>query len=381
MKKRAKTIIVNATALTSGGALTILEIFLDEIKETKQNYYIFVSLHLKDSFYKKSNIKIFGVDTSSAFKRIHWDWFGLGEWVRLNKITPDVVLSLQNTSINLKGARQFIYLHQAVALHPAKWSFLKKDERKLAFYKYVYPFFIKCFIKNNTTFLVQTNWMKTACAKRFKTSNIKILPPNLSNYKTDYIQPINLTFKYSLFYPANASIFKNHIELIKALYEIKKENPKLSIGLYLTLFKQDNPKLVKLIAQYNLMSNVIFLGTISKETMKRFYKSCSVLVFPSYIESFGLPLVEIQSFQKPIIVADEPYAKEVLKNYPLAFYAKRNLTDEWKQRILEVAKLNNKYKNKSNNYNNSFNNNESTIDSYVNTETKETSFEDVLLKE
>lgn len=375
MNKQPKTIIVNATALISGGALTILEMFLDEIKTSEQIYYIFVAIKLKDSFYKHPNIKVIGVDTANIFKRIYWDWVGLKHWVNTNNIIPDIVLSLQNTAVNLNGTNQFIYLHQAIPFHPKQWSFLKKEERNLAFYKYLYPFFMKNFLQKKATFLVQTTWMKEACAKRFKTANIKILPPRFNNFKVDKVGTLNLAFKYNLFYPANASIFKNHSEIIKALYAIKKEHPSLSLGLYLTLTKQDNLKLSALIKKYKLTRNVIFLGTISKETMKKYYKSCQALVFPSYIESFGLPLREAQCFGKYIVVADEPYAREVLKNYSSVLYAKTGETREWKEKILEVIKLNNSNINFYDNKNDSLN------DDYTFQDKDTSSFEEVLLKE
>jgi len=38
-------------------------------------------------------------------------------------------------------------------------------------------------------------------------------------------------------------------------------------------------------------------------------------LFPSYIETFGLPLIEAAAFGLPIGVANEAYAHEVLKGY------------------------------------------------------------------
>ena len=41
----------------------------------------------------------------------------------------------------------------------------------------------------------------------------------------------------------------------------------------------------------------------------------SVLIFPSYIETLGLPLLEARLTGCPIIAADTPFAKEILDGY------------------------------------------------------------------
>ena len=39
------------------------------------------------------------------------------------------------------------------------------------------------------------------------------------------------------------------------------------------------------------------------------------MLFPSYIETFGLPLIEAASFGIPILAADMDYAREVMVDY------------------------------------------------------------------
>ena len=41
----------------------------------------------------------------------------------------------------------------------------------------------------------------------------------------------------------------------------------------------------------------------------------SVLLFPSYIETFGLPLLEAKTIGSPIIASDTPFSKEITSNY------------------------------------------------------------------
>lgn len=340
LDNRKKIIVVNATALVSGGALTILEYFVRDIKDTKHVYYIFVSLLLKEAFPASENIKFIGIDTASFAKRIWWDWVGLNNWLQENNIKPYLVFSLQNTSVNTnKGIKQVIYLHQALTFHEKNWSLLKREERKFFFYKHIYPLFIRAFMQRDTRFIVQTEWMKQAVIKKFKTKNVKVLPPYNNQLVPALIPQINLNFKYTLFYPASAEVFKNHIRLIHALAAIKREYPNISLGLYLTIKKYENAKLAPLIQRLKLENNIVFLGTISKKQVYMYYKSVNCVVFPSFIESFGLPLLEAQQYIKPLVVSDEEYAREVMQNYPHVIFAKTHSTEDWKNSILKALVL------------------------------------------
>ena len=50
---------------------------------------------------------------------------------------------------------------------------------------------------------------------------------------------------------------------------------------------------------------IVFLGYLKKEELLEIIKH-TILVFPSYIETVGLPLVEAQIFDAVILVSDCP---------------------------------------------------------------------------
>lgn len=49
------------------------------------------------------------------------------------------------------------------------------------------------------------------------------------------------------------------------------------------------------------------------EVMKEYTRS--VLLFPSYIETFGLPLLEARMSGSPILASDCPFSHEILDDY------------------------------------------------------------------
>ncbi|WP_236300697.1 glycosyltransferase, partial [Enterobacter bugandensis] len=58
-----------------------------------------------------------------------------------------------------------------------------------------------------------------------------------------------------------------------------------------------------------------------------------IIVFPSYIESYGLPLIEAASLGKKIICSDLPYSRDVLSGYEGAIFVDYNSEIDWAQEI------------------------------------------------
>lgn len=332
-----KIIAVSASSLKSGGGLTILRQFISHIND-KNTYYIFIDKNLKIDDLGLKNIHIVKVDTSGIVKRIIWDWYGLNKWFKSRDLKPDVVISMQNTSVvSNKESKKIIYLHQGISLHSKSWSFFKRKERTLAFYKYIYPLFIFIFANKKTKFVVQTQWMKTALCTKFNqdAKNIFVFKPDLTQIDIEKIKPINLPYTHNFFYPATSFVFKNHKEIIYALNEIKKSGGDISsVGIYLTINENEDQELVDLILQFKLQNNIQFLGPLSYEEVLSYYKACTSVLFPSSIESFGLPLIEAAMLGKPIIVLDTEYSREVISGYAGASFVMHNSPQLWKNAIL-----------------------------------------------
>ena len=86
----------------------------------------------------------------------------------------------------------------------------------------------------------------------------------------------------------------------------------------------------QVIGNYNVMltlpeterkvsTKISFTGLLDKETVIDQYQKATV-IFPSYIETVGLPLMEAMMEGCIILVADCEYSREVLKDYKKAYY-------------------------------------------------------------
>ncbi|MGL6115408.1 MAG: glycosyltransferase [Cetobacterium sp.] len=335
-----KIIVVNNPAAKNGGALTILKEFLGKIYSLKCNrkFYIIVSLEeLKK--YETDKVKIIVIEKQGFKDRILWDNLRLKKFLKNKNIMPSLLISLQNTGVNIdKKIPQFIYFHQSLSITNLKWNLFHKEERIYWMYKNIYPFFIRQYLKKANKIIVQTEWVKKAFLEKFNYSekNMVLMKPSINRIDIANINMIDKQ-KYRIFYPASPFMYKNHKIVIKALGDLLQERNELSekIECIFTFLKGENKELDELIKKYNLENIIKLIGKVNYEKVLEWYKSSDLLVFPSYLETFGLPLIEAQDFNLKILSVDEKYAREVTESYKNVEYINKNDLDKWKNQILK----------------------------------------------
>lgn len=232
----------------------------------------------------------------------------------LKAIKPNKVFSLQNEGINFYSGEQIVYLHLAFILTDYKFH-IRQDGKVLWFYQNVIRRLIFKSLHLVGLVIVQTQWMKSALISKagINPDRIMVLSPDVSS-NTIYKFVDSTENRRVFFYPATAFAYKNHETLLKAFnYAIQKGLADYSLSL--TIEREENGYTRKL-AQYVDVHNlkVKFVGSVSRDEVFRLY-SHSVLVFPSYVESFGLPLLEAKLAGCYILASDTPFCREILSDY------------------------------------------------------------------
>lgn len=335
-----KNIFVNATAATEGGILTVLIQFIDQIQSRKIDkfkYYIFVSTDI-DVY--GENIKIIrDIKGKKMIDRLKWDIFGMKKWAQNNHLQPDLIISLQNTGVFFKDIPQIVYLHQPLPYaERSKWSLFKCDERKLWVYKNIYKLWIDFTIRKKAYVVVQTYWMKDALIKRgYLKDKIIISKPNISNINIDNVKAVEDKVKY-LFYPAADYKYKNHMIIIKAIRKMSDDGV-LKGNKFKIIFTLSKDSIVyKNAVKFGVAEYIEAVGQIPYEKVLSYYKGCQAVLFPSYIETFGLPLIESSAFGKKLLVSDCEYSREVLTQYELAKYILFDDENKWAMELMESLK-------------------------------------------
>lgn len=292
------TIVVNDIAASPGGGLTVLKYFYQAvIRRTEEVNWIFLlsKRYIEDTQHVKV---ILLPEEKKRLNRIIFDLF-TGSKV-INKYEPTVVFSLQNTVVYRCNGKRVTYIHQSLPFQGIKsYSFFEKSEFELACIQHLLGFIIKNSIKHSDLNIVQTKWMKNAVEKSCSVNNVKQIYPNMPNIfqKAEYVTT-NI-----FFYPTNSASYKNNELLINATKRLLQNG--LKIKTVMTAEGLDN--------------DITFTGRIPIEQVYQYYSS-SCLVFPSYIETFGYPLLEARSVGTIILASDCEFSHELLDGYENAYF-------------------------------------------------------------
>jgi len=344
----SKIIFVNDPAATEGGALTILKQFLDSIElysDKDYLYYVFCSIpELK--VFENEQIKIINdIKAKKWIERIQWDFGGLKKWSKKNNIKADLIISFQNIGVKyFRETPQIIYFHQALSVYDEyHWNLFNKEERIYWFYQKIYPLLIKFSLPSNFYIIAQTETIKKKLQQKFKINKerILIISPDFNNIDINSIPSINFNDnKFHIFYPAATYLYKNHEVIIKALKYIKDNNLDVFNNL-LVHFTFDNStlrnrELIKLINDLKVNDAIKLEGKLSYDKTLMLYKSCDLVAFPSYLESFPLPLIETALFGLPLLASDLGFSREIIGNYEGAQFIDYRDEKEWAEKIIEA---------------------------------------------
>ena len=298
-------IVVNDIAASTGGALTVLKDFYECVKNNdRENEWIFL---LGDNLLEETdNIKICSLPEvkNNRFKKLCFDLFTGKKYI--SALNPDKVLSMQNIITFGLKCPQILYIHQSIPFQKVKrFSFFKKDERAFAIYQYLIGAIIKRSAKKANKVIVQTEWMKEAVCKQCHIVDdrvIKITPDvkNLSNIVIDAE-----TGNSGFFYPTSQVVYKNNSLVFEAAKMLDAEN--LDYNITLTLPAEQS------------RANIQCIGRLPYEEVINNYKH-NTLIFPSYIETFGYPLVEAAALGRIVLASDCPFSHELLDGYENAYF-------------------------------------------------------------
>ncbi len=298
-------IVVNDIAASSGGVLTVLRDFYQYVRDndTENEWYFLVSGDYIQSTERIHVIQLPQIK-DSYLKRLQFDFFTGKKFI--DNLKPDVVFSLQNTITFGVRAPQVAYEHQPLPFQEIKkYSFFKSDERKMAMYQHLIGKVILASVKRATKLIVQTEWMREAVAKKGGADLkriVKIAPnvENLEHLRVDIPRRNDL-----FFYPTSTVPYKNIDCICAAAKLLEKKGVDFEVRLT--------------VPEREKQAGIVYMGQIPREQVIRQFCEAA-LVFPSYIETFGYPLIEAAQMGAIVLAADLPFAHEVLGTYENAYY-------------------------------------------------------------
>lgn len=239
-------------------------------------------------------------------------WFEYVHCYFLSKdLKPFFWFAIHDMSPNVRCSNQAVYCHNPAPFYKLNFrEFLL--EKPLIFFQLFYRFFYRINIRRNRFVAVQQNWLREKFKKDFKAKNVVVAYPDISpEKKTVGIGKESGMPKF--IFPSLPRVFKNFEVLLQAAEILSTTITGFEV--ILTISGSENKYAAYLKNKFQHVKQIKFTGVQPREKIFELYASCCCMVFPSKLETWGLPITEMKSFKKPIFVAKRPYAYETVGNY------------------------------------------------------------------
>lgn len=307
-----KTIVLSGINLFEAGPLSIYYDCLDAmiVNNFNEEYHIIAFVHKLCLFDKyKDVIELIELPDSrdSYVKRLKYEYSYFYKFSKTKHI--DIWISLHDITPRVKARRIYTYCH-----NPS--PFMKKDISKIQYswknvaFSFFYKYLYRINIKSATAVIVQQNWMRKKFLKMYPIQNIIVARPNF-NIEFEDVADNEILDRKIFMFAAYPRFFKNFEVICEACKILNRSD----YEVWLTLDGSENAYSTDLKKKYSNLTTVKWMGIQPRKKVFEMYNQASVLIFPSLLETWGLPISEYKLTGKPMLLADLPYAKENLGTY------------------------------------------------------------------
>ena len=339
-----KHIVVSAVNIRRGGTLTVLRDCLQYLSSCP-DYAVTALVH------KQELCDFPGI----RYIEIPWSIQGWGrrlwcEYVTMNRISKqlpaaDLWLSLHDTTPRVRAKRQAVYCHTSfpfLKVHGRDWLMNPKIPLFATFTKYAY----RIGVRRNAWLIVQQEWFRKGLSQltNFPEGRIIVAPPKFQPLEipgqagndgvgqagndsvgqagNDGVGQAGNDGKVLFFYPSGPDCHKNFETLCRAAAALEQQIGKGRFKVIITVKGDENRYAQWLKKNWGSVDSIDFQGYVDREKLAALYGQADCLVFPSRVETWGLPISEFKPTGKPMILADLPYAHEsAAGSKQVAFYA------------------------------------------------------------
>ena len=315
-----RLLVINALNTNVGGGRTVLRQIMTELADRlPPNWSVRAFVRRTDDLPRASRIeyrvpKLVGNMWTS---RLRFECYGLRK--EMGDETADIFLSLQGAGASIAAHHHFVYCHNSLPLLPLPLPEYILSPR-VGLSRLIYGALYRYTIPKSATVIVQQAWVRDALARLYKLNRCIVAHP--VRVDTEQARPGLLSTHQTrrrLLYPLTAHRYKNAELACRAVALLERDNP----GCYhlsLTLSGQENGYARSLKRTFENCKAIDFVGRLQEQELASRYKTSQVLLFPSRLETWGLPISEAKSAGMAVIVADLPYARETVGTYDAAAF-------------------------------------------------------------
>jgi len=293
-----------AFRVNQGGGVTLLVNLLEMHYDKKTIFFLDTRLDLSKVKYGK-NVHIKLVSPSIRSRIVSELW--------LSKVTTsnDTILCFANLPplFNVK-ANVAVFLQNRFLIEDSKLTGFKFLVKLRIFVERIW---LRSRIKNVDKFLVQTLSMKTLLSGLCNPNLITVapfFPSNLVYKRSLKARPNKLNSDTCFLYVASGDPHKNHVNLIYAWNLLADEG--IFPQLILTIDSHKYTKLCDFIDQNIFINKLKIKNIYNIDSVNKLYEKADVLIYPSKVESFGIPIIEARSFKLPVLAPELDYIRDLV---------------------------------------------------------------------
>lgn len=313
-----KTVAISAINFFEGGPLSVLKDCLDFVSNSDyKNEYEFIALVHKIELFDQEvyrNIKFveFPKSRTSYFYRLYYEYIYFKKFANKNNVS--FWFSLHDMTPSVGNIPQAVYCHNPSPFNTVNLKDIYIQPTQF-FFRLFYKFIYQINIKRNKYIIVQQLWMKNRFVEMFNLNKDKVIvaPPQITNIPSEYLETKEVNNEKIFFFPTFPRPFKNIEIICEATKLVFRKNKNFRVVI--TIDGSENKYSETIVKSYKNISAIDFIGLIKREEVYDYYSKVDCLIFPSKLETWGLPISEFKQFNKPMLVADLPYAKETVGRY------------------------------------------------------------------
>ncbi len=327
-----KLLIVSAVNIIQGGTLTILIESLDAAAEYLSDEWNIVAIVHDVQLIKNPRVQLVAFPDSkrSWLRRVIFEWWYVGRWSKNLKV--DLWLSLHDITPRVRAKRQAVYCHNPSPFYRLSFREAILDPKFMLFnlfYKYLY----RINMHRNFAVVVQQDWLRVAFRNIYNHRNIIVAHPVQPRISLHSEVNRNKTI---FLYPTLSRFFKN-IEVLCQAAASLPDQIQDQIEIRLTIDGSESWYARNLKHSFGHVKALRFIGRQNRSEMAMQYSQCDVVLFPSKLETWGLPISEAKTLGKALLVADLPYAHETVGTYSLVSFLHPDDVVGWANAIQAIT--------------------------------------------
>lgn len=337
MSEGRRTIVISAVNIRKGGTLTILKDCLRYLSTLAEDYRIVALVHKRDLCDYEGVEYIEMPDIIKGWGKRLWC-----EYVTMGRISKELApvclwLSLHDTSPRVEAERQAVYCQTSFPFY--EWSFRDfRMDYKIPLFAMFTKYAYKINIRRNRYLIVQQNWLREGFSRMFRLDKSKFIVAPPQRKSVEVVPAQIQKHGYTFFYASTPDCHKNFETLCEAARLLENEIGHDEFKVVLTLSGEENRYSRWLHERWGGVDSIDFAGFMSKERLYGYYEAADCMVFPSKVETWGLPITEFMeaSGNKPMLLSDLPYAHETASGASKVCFFNPSDPKELKERMKEL---------------------------------------------